>query len=312
MNDRPNNSDETREDEAIRAMLRSAFDSQEEATDWPTSDVVYAYLTDTATEKQKAEVGMAMRRSSEFRKHIVEIGKAIEELPNADAQARFDAVEVAPLHRGLIENVASRRRGETRESWLSTAWKSFTEFLSEFRLQRVLVATAAVGAVLVGAYTVRHLMTNDSTVELVRSGDVVDPSELMGPEPLTPPIGDRDAAIQSMRDNLTYTSGELKTVSPSAGDSSNVVAGREVAVTLLDGAGSKLKESKFRVPAEATDIQAWVMLLGTRELQKVSVSGDKIEIRLPSDLIEPSGVLTITYQLEGQFVSTAGESFESQ
>jgi hypothetical protein len=147
---------------------------------------------------------------------------------------------------------------------------------------------------------------------LVRSNDIIDPSDLVGPKPPSPPIDDRDAAIQSVRDKVTYTSGELKTVPPTPGDSSQAVGtGRDIAVTLLNASGSKLKESKFRIPTDATDVQAWVMLLGTRELQKVAVSGDRLEIRLPGDVVEPSGVLTLTYQLEGQFVSTAAEPFES-
>jgi hypothetical protein len=309
---RPNNPNEAREDETIRAMLRSAFARQEEAMHWPPSDLVYSYLTDTATEKQRAEIGMAMRRSSAFRKHVVEIGKAIEELSRAETQARFDAVEVTPLPRGLVENLARRQPVEPPESWLSSTWRSFVEFLGGFQLRRVLVATAAVGVVLVGAYTMRHLWTPAPSVELTRSNDFVDPSDLVGPKPLSPPTHDRDAAIRSVREKVTYTSGELKTVPPTPGDSTQTTgAGRDVAVTLLDASGSKLKEAKFRIPTDATDVQAWVMLLGTRELQKVPVSGDRIEIRLPSDVVEPSGVLTLTYQLDGQFVSTAAEPFES-
>jgi hypothetical protein len=274
--------------------------------------VVYAYLTDSATDKQRAEIGMAMRRSSEFRRHIVEIGKAIEELSSAESQARFDAVEVAPLPRGLVESLAHRQHVEPPESWWSSTWRSFAEFLGVFQLRRVLVATAAVGVVLVGVYTLRHLWTPAPSVVLTRSNDVVNPSDLVGPKPPSPPTRDRDAAIRSVREKVTYTSGELKTVPPTPGDSAHASGtGRDVAVTLLDASGSKLKEAKFRIPTDATDVQAWVMLLGTRELQKVPVSGDRLEIRLPSDVDEPSGVLTLTYQLKGQFVSTAAEPFES-
>lgn len=288
-------------DAQIEKLIRRAVVKDADTHDWPLEECIHAYLTQTATEEQIAEVRGALGRSSSLRREIVLLAEAIERLSTEEAQEAYDARSVPDVPSELIRSIVGAVEPVP----------TFRERLADFfrRRQWALAVTAAAAVVILLIAEPFLTRQGGQQVQLTESGDVV-PEDIFRKPPVTGtrPADPRGTAIKSLSDRVAVKGGGLLIVPE---DDVPIVSTtkNEVVVALYTSEGQLLKELIFDIPHGASNVEVWIMPVPNRELQKVALTGPRVEIRLPEGLTNPRGVVTLTYEDNGALKSTGARSF---
>ncbi len=294
MSDLTNNTLER--DDDLNQLLRDVIRYRPAELEWPSDDVIHAYVTGVCSDNEREQVLAVMAQSHEFRRLIVDTSIQIENLQSAQIQVRFDE-----LTSGAFEpSVRSTSRSIVDSLW---------EWLSTVTRPRVLAPVLGVVAVLVLALlspvnesTVpgRYAFVSDSEVEAETFIRVTIRNSDTEPAELPPAVSARQAAVQALQNCITYDMmNDRFTVMPSRDTTAISGPMDRYTITLEPDPRHEPVELTFELPqsvrAESESVQAWLMTPPSLRLWQADVRQEQATLLWP-DTAHDTGCITLTYK----------------
>jgi len=297
------------DDAELDRLLRDAATHLSDAVEWPSDEVVHAYLNNSCTPEQRAIVQFVLSRSPQFRAYIVDASASLEQIRSSQMQEAFDADRIA---------------AQTFEDGFMSATPSVVDQLWEWinrrlspRVAAPILAAVAVVLLFVGIQGPSDLSGRlvpfamdtelefaDFTVTTTRSWDNTTVTS-------EPAASARQAAVRALQECVSYDiRTERFTLKPGQSQSMGDRDTRTMIVRIYrEGAKSPLVVST-KIPVTDSggnlSVRAWLMVPPSLKLWSVDLLKDSADLIWPAGEAA-EGCLTITYNHDNRYYSAPAQ-----
>ena len=310
MSDNTHNRDSD-EDAVLNQLIRASRET--ESADGfvrPAEEAISAYLLGTATEEQRKAVRSALARSKQFRREILNMARDMEALADLDLTVYEQEAGQIPVPEGIVVEptpVSSWTRA--KESWKGL--KDFWAKLWELKIPQVYAPAVVVVALVIRfgifppggvepmlgqwALSSEHLVHERLIWNGAKRGVE---SEKHYPDP-------EEAALAKIRFLLEYKDGQFHLRAPEE-KLEPPSRSKSVVLRVLDSQNRLIEEFQVEVPIiDAEPVTAWALGLPARNLYRLNVKSDIMEVMWTEDM-GPYGCVTLTYRALEGYQAVAG------
>ena len=302
---------------AIIDDLVKASTPDHESADFtrPSDDAIYAYLSGEADPEQTKTVQKAISKSSDFRNEILSMAEDLEFLSGKKGAGAFDECEVEEYQAG------SGRKTQRKESFLNDFIEKSRKLLSGRKM--VLAGAVSAIAVIVVIYLFPYYILSSSPPALqivkatrleqipvyqfkkqnLRSGSSREEDSSYQPG------SGYEAAYIALLKTIEYKDGQYSFIKSPETSQETTSQDQENLLQIKNSSTGAKVDISGNLPASATDIEAWIIPLPSRQVLNVKMSSDSLAM-LWDNSLGNTGCATFSYQLDGSFRTSPVQTFK--